>query len=599
MPKTIAPTDQIEPSPARAAARLPPLLIIVTSFAAMAWLSWRKWPDLLVDFGLQLYIPWQLSEGSVLYRDIAHLPGGPFSQYFNALLFKTFGISFSVLIAANLVITGGLIALIYAGFRRTMDILAATATALAVILVFAFAQYLDVGNYSYIAPYSHESLHGLVISIAQLVLISRWLRDSRRSAIIGAGICFGTVFLTKPEIFLATAAATGVALWFARTRSSKVVDACLFLGSSLATPLLFFLYFCRQSSVTFGLHSIVAAWEPLFTSNVGSNAFYKSWMGFDAPMLHITRMFAGFVVFGGFLGLCAWRLRKGASSIDRIVCCIAAAAVALLPNITNHSEALPLILVAFSILLIRAKRRDVSSDVDFRFAQLWLVFSLLLLAKMGIYPRLIHYGFVLAMPALVAIVALSLQIPRLLQRDQIDPRLFRTVIMMFWVLVFVRCAGQSFLVFHEKDFSVGHNGDRIVATNPRIDARTAAMADAIHWIESHTSSTNTLAVLPEGAMLNYITRRKNPTPYLVFMAEVPAFGEQKMSTAYKKTPPDFIVLFHRDSSEYGYGLFGSQKGYGMEMMNWISKTYKPVHLIGKEPLQNTGEFGIKILQRNN
>ena len=32
--------------------------------------SWRKWPDPLIDFGRELYTPWRLANGAVLYRDV-------------------------------------------------------------------------------------------------------------------------------------------------------------------------------------------------------------------------------------------------------------------------------------------------------------------------------------------------------------------------------------------------------------------------------------------------------------------------------------------------------------------------------------------------
>jgi hypothetical protein len=66
--------------------------VVVVVYALGAWLSWRKWPDLLVDFGEQLYLPWRISEGSVLYRDVMYLTGGPLSQYYHAALFKVFGV---------------------------------------------------------------------------------------------------------------------------------------------------------------------------------------------------------------------------------------------------------------------------------------------------------------------------------------------------------------------------------------------------------------------------------------------------------------------------------------------------------------------------
>src|SRR5271154_4198461 len=93
------------------------------SFFFAVAISWRRWPDLLVDFGGQLYIPWRISNGAVLYRDLFYFAGGPFSQYFNALLFKIFGASFLTLIAANLIFVAATLFLIYRRFVAATDVL--------------------------------------------------------------------------------------------------------------------------------------------------------------------------------------------------------------------------------------------------------------------------------------------------------------------------------------------------------------------------------------------------------------------------------------------------------------------------------------------
>lgn len=69
-----------------------PALTALTFFL-LTWLTWRKWPDILIDFGRELYVPWRLIQGEVLYRDLAYL-NGPFSPYLNALWFRLFGDSF-------------------------------------------------------------------------------------------------------------------------------------------------------------------------------------------------------------------------------------------------------------------------------------------------------------------------------------------------------------------------------------------------------------------------------------------------------------------------------------------------------------------------
>src|ERR1700691_1447055 len=95
--------------------------VIAVAFVVAATLTWRKWPDVLVDFGMQLYVPWKISTGSVLYRDLKYLTGGPLSQYYDAALFKLFGVSLLTLVISNLIIAAGFLVLIYRRFLAVSD----------------------------------------------------------------------------------------------------------------------------------------------------------------------------------------------------------------------------------------------------------------------------------------------------------------------------------------------------------------------------------------------------------------------------------------------------------------------------------------------
>src|SRR5687768_16039842 len=81
---------------------LGPLLILLIGLPMLLW-SWDRWPDVLVDSSRELYVPWQLSEGKVLYRDVAYVQG-PLSPYLNSLWFRLFGVGFRTLALCNLVL---------------------------------------------------------------------------------------------------------------------------------------------------------------------------------------------------------------------------------------------------------------------------------------------------------------------------------------------------------------------------------------------------------------------------------------------------------------------------------------------------------------
>lgn len=275
------------------------LALVAAVFAFAAAISWRRWPDLIVDFGGQLYLPWRIAHGAVLYRDLFYFAGGPLSQYFNALLFKIFGASFLTLTTANLILVAAVLVLIYRRFAAAADILTATTIGLGIVLVFAFAEYSNIGNYNYAAPYSHEALHGLLLSILAVALLSDWLAKEKMRFALGAGFCAGLVFLTKPEIFTALMAAWAVAFivfWVTRRRIDFAAKSlAAFLLAGIIPSLGFFLYFLNVENWRESLRSVVFGWLPLFQTAIAKNPYYQWSLGFDRPLSHLREMAVQFL----------------------------------------------------------------------------------------------------------------------------------------------------------------------------------------------------------------------------------------------------------------------------------------------------------------
>src|SRR5262245_32872347 len=103
----------------------------------MAIWSWGTWPDVLVDFGRELYVPWQLAQGKVLYRDIAHF-NGPLSSYVNALWFSLFGVSLRTIVLCNIAIIGLFLGLCYDVLRRIGGKLSAAGACIGFVAVLSF-----------------------------------------------------------------------------------------------------------------------------------------------------------------------------------------------------------------------------------------------------------------------------------------------------------------------------------------------------------------------------------------------------------------------------------------------------------------------------
>ena len=209
-------------------------IVIIAVGVANAWWSWRKSPDILVDFGQAPYIAWQLATGKTLYTDIAYFQG-PFSPYLNAVWFRLFGVGLTTLIVCNLVILCGVTYLLYQILSLISNRLSATIGCITFLVLFAFAQFVLCGNYNFVCPYAHESTHGIALSLVGIWCLSLYLRRNRSCWIAWAGVSLGLVFLTRVEMFLATflAMTTGLGLifWCEKPRTARLMRVVgLFVG---------------------------------------------------------------------------------------------------------------------------------------------------------------------------------------------------------------------------------------------------------------------------------------------------------------------------------------------------------------------------------
>ena len=88
------------------------LAFIAVIAALLLWRGWSRWTHPVIDFGRELYVPWQILEGKILYRDLAYF-NGPLSPYLNALGLNIFGVSLTALVIVNFILLATLTLLLY------------------------------------------------------------------------------------------------------------------------------------------------------------------------------------------------------------------------------------------------------------------------------------------------------------------------------------------------------------------------------------------------------------------------------------------------------------------------------------------------------
>jgi hypothetical protein len=586
---------------------------IASAFVLLASWSWDKWADVHIDFGNELYIAWRLTEGDVLYHDIAYR-NGPLAPYVNGLWFFLFGVSIKTLVYCNLAILACLSAMTYRLFAFSRGRLAATIATLVLLSVFAFSHYVGVANYNYVTPYQHGQTHGLTLSIAMIAAFALYLRGRRLRWCPLAGACLGLVFLTKAELLIPAAATAGlgwllIAASEAREPRRLFRLVLLFSLAALAPVFAGFGLLWTQMSSGLALQGVLGNWVYL-GSAVAGDPFYLAGAGLDDVSGNAAlalRMFLGLIAFAALLVAAdhviplgrrswVWSLAAGGP-----VFAVLLAKPDLVPW-ALVARALPLtslVAVIGLVALCLLKRRERDALARWGPLALWALWSLALLGKMILYARFHHYGFALAMPAtLLLVIGLVSVLPDLPRREPGSGAIGRGIALAAVAAGVVFLLRWSDQIYARKDFVVGEGRDAILAPNPVWGPRGEAISTALRTLEAEMPPDATLLVLPEGTSLNYWLRRKSPSRYTLFVpAEFVAHGgEAVMLEDIRARPPDFVALVHRRHEEFGVGPFGVDPLNGRSIVAWVRENYEPIRRIGAEPFQGR-RFGIVILRR--
>jgi hypothetical protein len=600
--------------------RLAPAAVLAVHaivFSALTWWSWGKWTDPLVDFGRELYTPWQITRGKVLDQDIATL-FGPLSPYVNALWFRLFGVSLTTLVLCNIAILAATSAGIYHLLRTSSDRLTASVATLTGLLLYGFSQYLDVGNYNFVSPYSHDATHGFALGVAALVAFYQGVRTWRGWLFALSGLCFGLVLLTKPETALATAAALGMG-WMVgmsidhvdpqRVRQGVVPRVLAFSLATAVVPLVFLLYFHFGAGMS-GARAraaVAGGWVTALGTPIAKNVFYARMTGLDHAATNALRMFGLFAGFCIFVGLAArlasirpsGRLSRTLVTVAWVVLSLAAAYLVPRYEVSRALSCLASLGFVASVVLAVRSRHEPAQALALLPLVLWSTFAVVLLAKMWLNAQPYHYGFYLALPATnVTVVLLLWFLPRTLARG--NPEASGRIRLVMLALIAATIAPHLALSnrwYQSKVVPIGVGHDRFLASNMRNMWQGAVVQQTLDWLEQNAPAGATLTVLPEGVMINYLARRETPARLLNFMPpEIIAFGEQAVVRSLDAHPPDFVLLVHRSTAEYGYPLFGSSPDYGRDILTWVRRHYRTAAVIGRDPMTEAG-FGIEILRR--
>jgi len=585
-------------------------VLLAAAFAGMLTWSWGAWPDALVDFGRELYTPWQLTQGKVLYRDVQSFYG-PLSPYVNALWFEFFGINLRTLALCNAALLAVFVWLLFHILEYVGSRMSAAVACLVFILIFGFSQYAGIGNYNYICPYAHEAVHGVMLTVGSMFCLMRYQQRQSLRWLAGCGFILGLVFLTKPEAFLAAFAGigTGLLLQLAAPSASRrraPIAIPLAFACAIIPVLTAFSLLCTTMPASAALRGTLGSWPFLLDHRLTSLPFFEQGMGTDHPIENIVAMAIGtywYIII--FLPVAIAAIGMPQRKVLRMTVAglgLAAAAIFCLatrkaPAWFDVARPLPIFMTGSALIagiFWRKTRCDPQLASRHAFQTSMALLALMYMTKMILNAQIAQYGFVLAMPAtMLAVIALIDWIPSWIQKWGGAPNVFHGSALGMvggFIVIYVLIAHGWMSI---KTLPLGSGADAF-RTDPY---RGPYIKRTLEWIEHSTQPSDTVAVAPEGVMFNYLARRSSSLTHLTFLpSDFIMFGEDHLSDEMRAKPPDYIVLAHRDTSEYGPQYFGQD--YGQAMYAWIQENYRQVHLEGQPPLHDGTLLGFAVMKRN-
>ena len=496
------------------------LAAVVLAVAAIAFIqSYARWLDPIIDTGRDLYIPEQIAKGAKLYRDIRY-QYPPLPPYLLALITGGIGHSLAAYMAIGIAQSMTIAASLWVALRKPLPAFAATLSFAAICFCGA-----STWGANFLFPYSYGATFGMALLCVALAAFVH----ARNAVAIAA---LGLASWCKLEYAVAALVIVVILAVARRITLRQIAGYVAWMGLSIAAVAFYF------RDTHWWSENVFAAWQ----HGARATRFFAIVSGLANWRDQVVQIAVGLAGIAAIFFLQRWRhwLAGLAIIIGAVL-------------IADHS-----FFRAWAVLqwvaLGWALVRDRESPLV-----IFAAFSVATTLRIPLNVSPAWYGFVLTVPAMaLAAYALFCYLPR------------RNVMALFWLAPFVATAGADLWQQHER-----YAQKQYAIVSPR--------GTFYDWNRERASILNrviasvpdgTLAVMPEGITINYLTGTRTPLTFHTFtpVETADAAVEAEIVREFTAHPPDRVLLVSRDVREYGSRGFGID--YDMRVAGLLRARYR-------------------------
>ena len=487
-------------------------------------LGYGRFGNVIVDSFREAYIPAQMLQGQVLYKNIFNIYA-PLSYIINAVLFSIFGTKLWVLYAAGLAATIGIVNFTFKIAEKFLD----KSISLSIVLFLISASVLSPNVFNFIFPYSYGMLYGLLFILASIYFV-----------------------LDKKYPF---------AYFFYSLAVCSKYEFILLL------PLLIYLSGKKdwgKNLIAFILPFIITIF-PLFIQKVGVDNILASFqiilhMGASKTLLWFYSVM-GLVFRWEIIPIYLLNFAKifiPVYFIYRFKTYWLIIPVLIYLYFMVNPE---ILVYAFPLILILLGHRFLKLDIDER---IFITAGMLISMKVFFALTLMAYGVFFIPFALISIFIL---IPNNYKKPVCIVTLCCAFILgiknvQALIKKDVKISTSQGVVYSERNYGEPVN-------------------QLIKYIETKTAPSDRVVIYPECLLVNYMTGRKSDNKfYSLIPLYVETFGEDVIMQRLDIIKPEYIVISNYDTSNYYYSAFG--KDYAGRIILYILDNYEFQTSIGED-----------------
>lgn len=552
-------------------------ICLIALFFIFCFIAYKKAPYLslfIVDIGREAFIPDQMLQGKLLYKDLFNI-FGPLGYQINCFLFSIFGSKIPTLEFAGL-LNSSIILLLYYIIARLFTN-TKTSFLYTLLIMFICVFYIDLS--SYIFPYTYSLIYAITFVLASIVcffITLKYQNSQKISYLIYLSYFFAGAAITSKYDYIPYCLVLFVLTFIYIKPSFK--KFLLLLTSFLTVPVISYGILFLQG-VT--LADYIDNWK--HANNLANSRYlhylYKKSSGTMLPIdvnpQTVINFFTGNICFI-FLSLAYYFLNKIKNN-NKYIIYIYDITYLILGYLITYYIAINAFLIFINyvvylificILISNIKTKDVSFHNNLYL--ILIIFSICLCAKTLFFINLITYGtFTVPLLILVFIIFLQEYLPNKFSfiNENIIKRLMALLMILFTIGAYIY---SNRFTIEYKTLIHTEKGD--IASSTKI-AKT--IQNLLIYIDNNIDKNASIFVIPEGVMINYVTGRKMPVPKLYSLVpnHYDAFKTPYILEELSEHKPDYIIILTRPMPEYGVDNVFGKNLQERKIYQWIRDNY--------------------------